>query len=171
VAVRRVLAVRGRGRNHQRTPRGANVAHGHVVLRDRGAAAFVLADVRDAGVVAVFRIEVALFDLDLFPVDVELVRDKHRQRVLDALACFRVLGHDRERVVDVHLDVRARVERRGWRSGAALLREEIGVAVEADQDAAAGKRADFDKGSTIELFLHFFHGAPPKPFSRRLRRA
>ena len=44
-------------------------------------------------------IEIRLLDPDVLPIDIELLGDQHRQHRLDALADFRILGHDRQGIV------------------------------------------------------------------------
>src|SRR5207245_5207061 len=123
--------------------------------------AFSLAYVRRAHIAAVLVIAIRLLDLDLLPIDIELVRDNHGQRVPDTLSGFRILRHDRKRVVRVNLDVRVGINRRGRHGSAAasLLREQTWVGVKADHDTATGKRRGFNKGATIELFGCRLHGA------------
>ena len=113
-----------------------------------------------AHVAAILVVAIGLLDLDLLPIDVELVRDDHGQRIPDALSGFRVLRHDCERVVGMNLDIGVGIDWRGRHRSrrASLLREEVGVGVEADHDSAAGQSADFNKGATIELFGRL-HGA------------
>ena len=90
---------------------------------------------------AVLRIEVGLLDLDLRPVDVELVGDDHWQRGLDTLSGLRILRDDRECVVGVDRDVGVWRERgRGTtRTSTPPLRQHV-RGVKAYEQAAAGHR-------------------------------
>ena len=93
---RHVPMLRGGGHHHQPAA-GANLPHRIVVDGNGAAAAF--------GLRPVLRIEIGLLDLDLAPVDVELVGDDLRQGGPDALSRLRVLRDDREGVVGVDGDV------------------------------------------------------------------
>ena len=88
-------------------PELARADHAHVVVvgRDRPAATLELG--------TVLRVEIGLLDLDLCPVDVELVGDDLRQRSPDALARLGVLRDDGEGVVGMDRDVGVRRERFG----------------------------------------------------------
>ena len=120
---------------HEEPAARSHQAHVLVVGGDRAAATL---DLR-----AVLRIQVGLLDLDLRPVDVELVGDDHRQRGLDALSSLGILRDDREGVVGVDRDVGVWRERgRGTtRTSAAPLRQHV-RRVETDEQAAAGHGRD-----------------------------
>ncbi len=94
---RHVPLLRGGGQHHQPAA-GADLAHRIVVDWDGAAAAF--------GLRPVLRIQIGLLDLDLAPIDVELVGDDLRQGGPDALSGLRVLRDDRECVVRMDGDIR-----------------------------------------------------------------
>ena len=114
--------------NHHGSSGGADIAHRLVVLRSRCGTAFSLTHVGRAHVAAILVVAIGLLDLDLLPIDVELVRDDHGQRIPYALSGFRVLRHDCERVVGMHLDIGVGVDWRGRHRSrrASLSREEVG---------------------------------------------
>jgi len=93
------------GSDHHQTARGADLPHRIVVGWHRAAAAL------DLRAVLPCLTEIGLLDLDLAPVDVELVGDDLRQRRPDALAGLRILREDREGVVRIDRDVGGRCER------------------------------------------------------------
>ena len=102
-ALRHVPRLGGGG--HEHGARGGTEAAVVVVVHRRTQ--------RAAGeLTAVLRlVAVRLFDGHLRPVDVELLADDHRQRLLDALPFLGVLGDDRDLAIGVDLDERIGDER------------------------------------------------------------
>ena len=143
LALRHVPLLRGRCQHEEPAPRPDHTMV-LVVRGDRAAATLDLP--------AVLRVQVGLLDLDLRPVDVELVGDDHRQRGLDALSGLRILRDDREGVVGVDRDVGVWRERRrgGTRTSAAPLRQHVRC-VEADEQAAAGHGRDLQKRTAVDF--------------------
>ena len=142
LALRDAPLLRRRGQHDEPAAR-PHQAHVLVVGGNRAAATFDLS--------AVLRVEVGLLDLHLRPVDVEFIGDDLRERGLDALPGLRILRDDREGVVGVNRDVGVRRERRrgAARTSAALLRQHVRC-VEGDEQAAAGRRRDLQKRTTVE---------------------
>ena len=91
---------------------------------------------------------VTLLNPHLRPSDVELIGNDHGQRSLDALAGFRVLGDDRERIVGMNRDVGIGC---GWRTDRSELTLELDTGIQAEHDAASGQRRHLEKGSTIDV--------------------
>ena len=116
----RLHAPRLRGGGDEHLPRGgAALAQRIPVDRRRGAAAGAL----DAEALFVER---RVLDRDVLPIDVEFVRDDHRQVDLRALAALRVLAEDRDRAVGIDLEERPRlVVGAAGRCAAAFLAEHV----------------------------------------------
>lgn len=115
---------------------GAHLAHGRPVLRRSCAAARALP-------VILRRIEIHLLDLHRFPIDIQLFRDDHGQHGANALADFRILGHDGHRAIRRHANERVWID--GGLRASTALRLSFGFHVEAEGDAAARERADSQK--------------------------
>ena len=114
----------------------ADLAQRFPVGRRRVAAAGVLRAV-------LHLIEIRLLDADVFPVDVELFGDEHRQVRLHALADVRVLRHQRDDAVRGDRDERGRGQR--W-IGDRNLREYVHrFEVAGDHHAAAGDGGDAEE--------------------------
>ena len=97
-----IPGLRGGGDEHLAAG-GADLAQGIPVDGRGGAAAGALR--------AVLRfVEVGLLDLDVLPIDVELVGDDHGEMGLDALADLGILGDDGDDAVGVNLTKARRYE-------------------------------------------------------------
>ena len=108
-------------------------------------------------------IEIGQLDFDVLPIDVQLIRDDHRQVSLGTLADFGVLGKDVDGPVRVDADKRIRSQRRGG-LGWGLGRERLSV--QAEQHSAARYRSHFKKRPAI--YNRSFHRG--LPLSRRYHR-
>jgi hypothetical protein len=93
-----------------------------------------------------------LFNLDLLPIDLQFLRDQHRQARLDALSDLGVLGDDRDDAVGANLDEVAGQNCRPWRRTRGLEhahgfeRLEIG----GEHHASAGEGGDAQEGTAID---------------------
>src|SRR5205823_1347512 len=87
---------------------------------------------------AIFRvIDISLLDAHIFPIDIQLLGDKHGQHGLDALAHFRVLGDDRDDAIRSNANKSVWRERRGWRR----LAKELGLEIDSQKHTAASQGA------------------------------
>ena len=140
---------RGGRRDEHLSSRRADTPERLPVGRRRGAAARSL---RPIGRL----VEARLLDRHLCPVDVEFLRNQHRQHRLDALADLRVLGHDGDAAIGSHLDERGRRER--WRRRSPgrrrLASGDQVLGVEGKHDAPASERRDAQEGAASDLSGH-----------------
>jgi len=120
-------------------PGCADLTHRRPVRRRRRAAA--------GDLIPVLRgIDIRLLDLDLAPLDVELVGDDHREHVADALADLGILRDDGDDAIGRDADEGDRRER-GRRP--AELRERLGrIEVKGEHHPSTGERGRSQEGAT-----------------------
>ena len=113
-----------------------------IQLFDAGAAA-------SRALVAILRVEVGLFHLYRFPVDLQFLRNQHRQHRLDVLTD---LGIPRDqRHGSIRRDSDKRVRRQRWLLLLRLLRQCLGTKRRADQHAAPGQRRHLEHSGLNEI--------------------
>ena len=134
----------------------ANLAEGIPVDGSGGAPASKLAAV--AGF-----IQISLLDADVFPIDIQFLRDEHGHGGFDALADFGVFGRDGEEVAwgDVDESGRDVILVGGRRLGKEGFE---GLGVEREEEAAASSGRNFQEAATIEFRLGGKHKDHPFAF-------